>query len=577
MKKLLKFLLFGALPGALIWALMFWSVSAWATTYYVSNASPVGSDSYDGTEQTHTTGSTGPWLTIAKVNGSTFSAGDSILFNKGDTWNEMLTIPSSGAAENPITISSYGSGANPIFDESVTKTDWTLTTGTTWHDTSGSAFLGGSVRQVFQDNVRLIRATSLANCEATAGSWYNSGSNPTIYVNLTDGGNPNTDHVVAYPIYPFGIDFNGQSYITVANITAKRPAMSAFDFGYTTGAHDLIMQYVKGSQTGNRVFGGGGNGSNAGNYYNITIDHTTGFDMISEGVWLGYGYGLVVTNNEFYDGHKDAAKGYTNLDLGGILVSCGANGVTIANNYIHDIYDSALMGIEQETGYGNNNKPTNVTYTRNSLVDNQQHYLHGNSFSLIGGDSSDVIHHNLILVTTGNCGGAYGSQGIQGGSGTGGPATGVKVYNNTFLHQCSTMQPLAVSTGASIDAENNICINTAENNMVWLQTNSPASTFKNNLYYGNTGTHFHGAKSGTDYTTLAAWATASGETGGQVANPLFQNASGAYSLASDFTLEAGSPAIGAGTNVGLTTDYIGLPLKTPPDIGALQFDAGLGF
>jgi hypothetical protein len=29
--------------------------------------------------------------------------------------------------------------------------------------------------------------------------------------------------------------------------------------------------------------------------------------------------------------------------------------------------------------------------------------------------------------------------------------------------------------------------------------------------------------------------------------------------------------------VGLTTDYIGLPLKTPPDIGAYQFDAGFDF
>src|ERR1017187_7478016 len=77
----------------------------YATTYYVANA---GSDSNNGT-------STGtPWQTISKVNGSTFSAGDSILFNKGDKWREQIAPPSSGSAGSVITFGAYGSGAKPI-------------------------------------------------------------------------------------------------------------------------------------------------------------------------------------------------------------------------------------------------------------------------------------------------------------------------------------------------------------------------------------------------------------------------------------------------------------------------------
>src|ERR1700685_4184009 len=53
--------------------LLIFAVPASATTYFVAAA---GSDSSGGTS------SGAPWQTIAKVNGSTFSPGDSILFNR---------------------------------------------------------------------------------------------------------------------------------------------------------------------------------------------------------------------------------------------------------------------------------------------------------------------------------------------------------------------------------------------------------------------------------------------------------------------------------------------------------------
>lgn len=54
-----------------------------------------------------------PWKTIAKVNSSKFNPGDSIYFKKAETWREQLTVPSSGTSGNPITFSTYGSGAKP--------------------------------------------------------------------------------------------------------------------------------------------------------------------------------------------------------------------------------------------------------------------------------------------------------------------------------------------------------------------------------------------------------------------------------------------------------------------------------
>jgi len=86
------------------------------TTYYIDTT---GSDSNNGT-------STGtPWKTIAKVNGSTFSAGDRILFKRGQTWRETLTPPSSGAYGNHIYFDAYGTGVKPKIFATETVGTWT--------------------------------------------------------------------------------------------------------------------------------------------------------------------------------------------------------------------------------------------------------------------------------------------------------------------------------------------------------------------------------------------------------------------------------------------------------------------
>lgn len=78
-----------------------------ANTYYVSAA---GLDSNSGQSTLL------PWLTVAKVNGSTFLPGDTVLFRRGDSWAETLTPPSSGTIGNPITFGAYGTGAAPLLN-----------------------------------------------------------------------------------------------------------------------------------------------------------------------------------------------------------------------------------------------------------------------------------------------------------------------------------------------------------------------------------------------------------------------------------------------------------------------------
>jgi hypothetical protein len=107
-------------------------------TYYVDATS--GSDSANGTSDST------PWKTIAKVNSSSFSAGDSILFKKGETWREQLTVPSSGSSGSPITFGAYGSGAKPIINGA------DILTGLT-HDAADPEETGGIFASGFEDEV----------------------------------------------------------------------------------------------------------------------------------------------------------------------------------------------------------------------------------------------------------------------------------------------------------------------------------------------------------------------------------------------------------------------------------------
>jgi hypothetical protein len=100
--------------------------SASATTYYVSSST--GSDSNSGTA------STAAWQTIAHVNAQTFQPGDSILFRRGDVWNESLVPPSSGTSGNPIAFDAYGNGPAPNLTGyyAVPSSAWINVTGNAW-------------------------------------------------------------------------------------------------------------------------------------------------------------------------------------------------------------------------------------------------------------------------------------------------------------------------------------------------------------------------------------------------------------------------------------------------------------
>ncbi len=101
-------------------SLFLYCQASFASVYYVDASR--GLDLNEGTQKK-------PWKSIQKINSQTFLPGDSILFKRGEIWNEMLIIPSSGEPGKPIVFGAYGQGEPPLIDGSVSLQDNWLTMG----------------------------------------------------------------------------------------------------------------------------------------------------------------------------------------------------------------------------------------------------------------------------------------------------------------------------------------------------------------------------------------------------------------------------------------------------------------
>jgi len=82
-------------------------------SYYVSYSD--GNDNNDG--KTPATA----WKTLKKASSYLYSGGNHILLEKGDSWNDdSLQLQGNGSKINPIVISSYGDGSNPLIKAGLT-------------------------------------------------------------------------------------------------------------------------------------------------------------------------------------------------------------------------------------------------------------------------------------------------------------------------------------------------------------------------------------------------------------------------------------------------------------------------
>jgi hypothetical protein len=86
------------------------ATQAHAATYYVDDTGGNNSNLGTSTDQA--------WQNFTKLNATTFSAGDAILFKRGGTWTGRWSVLGNGTSESHITVGAYGSGAMPKWTNS---------------------------------------------------------------------------------------------------------------------------------------------------------------------------------------------------------------------------------------------------------------------------------------------------------------------------------------------------------------------------------------------------------------------------------------------------------------------------
>lgn len=232
----------------------------------------------------------------------------------------------------------------------------------------------------------------------------------------------------------------------------------------------------------------------------------------------------LVEGNHIYNGPTIGSNPAIDIDS---AYSANSNNVTIRRNNIHDV----AVGIEYDSSAITDKLPVHYNIIRN--VDH--------AFKVLDSDiAQDVDLYNNIFM--GNS-------------------------NNALIFWSST---LGIASGVTMNIKNNIIAFDQPRSGKYISSGGSQSgilNIGNNLYYRSTYSNPLNPP-GTSEQDWSGWQGLGYDTSGKGPNidPLFTDES-----SNDFHIQANSPAIKAGVNVGLSSDFDGNVLVGDPDIGVFEF------
>jgi hypothetical protein len=371
------FLLLGIVPAAS------------ARDYYVS---PTGNDHNLGTTAAN------PWKTIAKVNSSTLSPGDRVLFQAGKTFaGQVYLAPQDrGTAALPIIVGSYGTGRATI--------NAGTGGGILVYDTSGIRIENLSVVGAGRAHHNLSDGISFYTDIALPGNKLD-----TIQVDNVEVSGFGKNGVVlggyAYDqIHHVGIK-TGFKNVRFTNISAHDNAdagistYGSFDSFSTSTAYAHGNVYVGNCRAYNNV-GIQGKGANSGNGIVLSdvqsglIEHCVAYNNGQNNNHLGGPIGIWVwecdaITIQFCESY--ANKSRTN-DGGGFDIDGGCSNCVLQNNYSHDNVGSGFLVYQF---VGARPQKNNVVQNNVSVNDGR---TNGGGLAIGGGATNSYFYGNQVTV-----------------------------------------------------------------------------------------------------------------------------------------------------------------------------------
>ncbi len=506
-----------------------------ATNYYVSSSS--GNDNADGRSESTA------WKTVSKVNKMSFSPGDIISFKKGDVWRESLNINNSGSASAYIVFTSYGSGAKPQFLGSLPAANWTNQGNNVWKSSTsvadpysgsykGEIYFTGSDGNIIWGHIKKSVITDLAH----EYDWTWASNNIYVYSTTDPGSKYKAIEVSQNDV---GISLNDKQYIKLdgfdikywhlAGVKGQYPAIhisgltiSNSEIGYigtkeSLAAFGLSIYYSDCLIQNNTIHDCGRRG--------ISINTDAAANAVIENV--------TIEKNTLYNGFHT-----TGIDLGN-TGSSTFNNFIIRDNLIYDDPARVIDGIEETESVGMliGNNTSGVRFTNIYIYNNIIKYSKLKGLDISGTTSLNI--YNNVFYGVNPTAGSFGGL-IYINSSSAGVIIKNNIFFNTMVNSINRYFPCIYrQTGASITVDYNLYYMTDPNeafvNMGGLYLISQWSTYKS-----STGHDAHSSIPG---------------------DPLFVSSS-------DYHLQTGSPAIGAGIQIAeVKTDFEGVPYSNPPNLG----------
>jgi hypothetical protein len=505
-------------------------------TYYVS---PSGSDGNVGTSTER------PWQTIDRVNAWLFGAGDSVLFEGGQSFPGTLTFEAeSGMPSSPIMVGSYGAGRATI-----------------------SAGLGAGI---FVHNSAGFHIT---NIDIVGSGGATNTSHGIYFLNDLPGDNKleyiQIDNVDVSRFGHYGIlldaaaGMSGYSNVRIEFVIAHENADGGIGMSAAKArAHQNV--YIGHSQAyDNRGIPGlgrnSGNGIVLGRVDNGVIERSVahdngGLDTADEGpvgIWAWDSTNVVIQYNESYDNHTGGAH-----DGGGFDLDLSTSNSVMQYNYSHGNDGAGFLLANSNTTSASSGNIVRYNISQN---DGRKNYRFGG------------LHVYGAVYET-------------------------EFYQNTvYMSPVAAAEPAVVSlyewSGTKLHFRNNILLTTSG---VRLINNEFASgsglLFQGNDYWTD-GSPFRINWNGTNYASLGGWRAGAGQErdGGRVVglevDPRLANAGGGGTIGNPdrlaglaaYRLRDDSPLIDSGLDLPSLYqvapgdhDYYGYPIPAGRsyDVGA---------
>ena len=482
-------------------------VATLATNRYVAKT---GNDSNSGTISA-------PFKTIQKGL-DVAMAGDTV-FVKTGTYQEYVTFGTSGTVGHPIVLKKYGSDIVTIgAQNSNIYCIYAI-------DKSNIVIDGINVANSANYNINIPGCTNITIKNLTS----------TL---------PIDPQSTIENIILTGSDANWGNNIRLENVTT-----TGGDFGILMIGNIMGVNVVGGDFSYASLDGISISSNYAGSTFpQITVDRVQAHHNSRQGINTQNCSGITIKNN--HCSYNIAS---------GIQIEANSNNTVVEDNLCeYNCRGGGLANSDYETGIW-------IFNSKNSII--RRNTLRGNQTGLrISSVVNFEAYYNIIVdnnyqpstfPTTTNTSGAD----FRGSSGT--------FYNNTLVGNSASNSFLGslkvyVDAVSDIVIKNNIIANDGcSKDMDFDQPAGSTIISNNNLIYN--ANRPVNVQVGDNNYSWSAYKTVTGQDANSVtANPLFISTT-------DFRLQATSPAIDAGVNIGLTTDYLKNATIGIPDIGAYEY------